>query len=93
MQAIYKESIVVNIYKVRNDKCGYPMFLIFYNNQWFWKSAKHFKPYKNTDDNKGCCNCRNNVSNPKPHTCDICTSLDNKENFVSGMQLYSKRDI
>ena len=36
------EAVVV--YNIRNDSCGYPMFLIYQNNQWVWKSAKHFKP-------------------------------------------------
>ena len=33
-----------NCYAVRNDSKGYPHFLIYANNQWIWRSAKHFKP-------------------------------------------------
>ena len=38
-----------NVYKketdeiVRTDRAGYPMFLIYENNQWKYRSAKHFK--------------------------------------------------
>lgn len=32
------------VYSVRNDKTGYPQFLIYYDNQWLWKSAKYFEP-------------------------------------------------
>ena len=28
---------------------------------------------------KNCSTCKNNVEFPPPHTCDICTSLDQKE--------------
>lgn len=35
---------IVKIYSVSSDKCGYPRFLIHLDNQWIWKSAKHFKP-------------------------------------------------
>lgn len=42
---VFKNSDeVVTIYDIRNDSCGYPMFLIYQDNQWIWKSAKHFKP-------------------------------------------------
>ena len=32
----------VEVYAVRNDKNGYPQFLIYKNGQWMYKSAKHF---------------------------------------------------
>lgn len=32
------------IWSIRNDKKGFPHFLIYDNNQWKWQSAKHFKP-------------------------------------------------
>lgn len=32
------------IYSIRNDKTGFPHFLIYDENQWKWQSAKHFKP-------------------------------------------------
>lgn len=35
---------IVNVYDVKTDRAGYPMFLIFENNQWKYRSAKHFKP-------------------------------------------------
>lgn len=28
---------------------------------------------------KSCSNCKNNIEFPPPHTCDICTSLDEEE--------------
>ena len=34
----------VKVYAIRNDKNGYPHFLIYEDNQWKWKSAKHFTP-------------------------------------------------
>lgn len=30
------------IYVVQNDNHGYPLFLIRNNNQWVWRSAKHY---------------------------------------------------
>lgn len=33
-----------SVYSVKNDKNGYPQFLIYYKNQWVWKSAKYFEP-------------------------------------------------
>lgn len=32
------------IYKIKNNKNGYPMFLTYKNKQWKWESAKHFIP-------------------------------------------------
>lgn len=32
------------VFHIRNDKTGYPQFLIFQNNQWIYKSAKLFIP-------------------------------------------------
>lgn len=30
---------------------------------------------------KDCSTCKNNVEFPPPHTCDICTSLDQEEEY------------
>lgn len=30
---------------------------------------------------KNCSTCKNNVEFPSPHTCDICTSLDQDEEY------------
>ena len=30
---------------------------------------------------KNCSTCKNNVEFPPPHTCDICTSLDQEEEY------------
>ncbi|MPM00603.1 hypothetical protein SDC9_46830 [bioreactor metagenome] len=32
------------VYNTRDDKSGYPHFLIHSANTWVWKSAKHFVP-------------------------------------------------
>ena len=32
----------VNVYAVKNDKVGYPHFLIYEDSQWKYRSAKHF---------------------------------------------------
>ena len=32
------------VYDVRNDKNGYPHFLIYKDNEWKYVSAKHFVP-------------------------------------------------
>ena len=32
----------VEVYAVRDDKNGYPHFLIYKDGQWIYKSAKHF---------------------------------------------------
>lgn len=36
---------IVEVYWVKENKNGYPIFLIrnHKTNQWLWKSAKHFK--------------------------------------------------
>lgn len=33
------------------------------------------------DKIKNYSNCKNNVEFPPPHTCDICTSLDQEEEY------------
>lgn len=33
----------VNVYAVRDDKNGYPHFLIYENGEWKYVSAKHFR--------------------------------------------------
>lgn len=43
------------VFHIRNDKTGYPHFLIFQNNQWIYKSAKLFIPtyeFLTEDNNK-----------------------------------------
>lgn len=32
------------VHNVRDDGNGYPMFLIYKNGQWLYKSAKYFRP-------------------------------------------------
>ena len=34
----------VGVYAVRDDKCGYPHFLIYEDNEWKYVKAKHFVP-------------------------------------------------
>lgn len=34
----------VKVYKVRDDKNGYPHFLIYENGEWKYMSAKYFAP-------------------------------------------------
>ena len=43
---VYKKETneIVDVYDIRTDRAGYPMFLIYENNQWKYRSAKHFKP-------------------------------------------------
>lgn len=36
------------VFDVRNDKTGYPHFLIYRDGQWLWRSAKHFEPVSKT---------------------------------------------
>ena len=45
----YKETNeMFEVYDIRYDAIsGYPQFLIYQNNQWLMKSAKHFKPIEN----------------------------------------------
>lgn len=41
-----KKKTTEQIYKVvsiRNDKNGFPHFLIYENKVWIWKSAKYFE--------------------------------------------------
>lgn len=35
---------IYTVYNVRDDKAGYPHFLIYINRQWRYISAKHFMP-------------------------------------------------
>lgn len=35
---------VYTVYGVRTDKVGYPQFLVYFDNQWQYMSAKYFKP-------------------------------------------------
>lgn len=35
----------VEVYNITYDASGFPHFLIFCDNQWIRKSAKHFTPY------------------------------------------------
>ena len=32
------------VFAVRNDKNGYPHFLLYENGQWLWRSAKYYEP-------------------------------------------------
>lgn len=32
----------VAVFAVRDDKTGFPQFLIYRNNEWKWISAKHY---------------------------------------------------
>lgn len=37
---------LLDVYAIRDDKKGYPHFLIYINRQWIYKSAKYFEPIK-----------------------------------------------
>lgn len=44
-QVIKKNTLeTTNVYDIRNDKNGYPQFLIYKDTQWRWVSAKYFRP-------------------------------------------------
>jgi hypothetical protein len=32
------------VFNIKNNKNGYPTFLIYERNQWIWIKAKYFKP-------------------------------------------------
>lgn len=36
--------MLVTVYNVKDDKKGYPHFLVYIDNQWQYISAKYFKP-------------------------------------------------
>lgn len=36
----------IQVFAVRDDKCGYPHFLVYENNEWKYMKAKHFMPVK-----------------------------------------------
>lgn len=41
---VYEEYMeCVKVYAVRDDKNGYPQFLIYENGEWKYVSAKHFR--------------------------------------------------
>lgn len=47
MQVKFKDSMSTNVYtvyNVRDDKRGYPHFLLYIGRQWRYISAKHFIP-------------------------------------------------
>lgn len=35
---------IVQVFSVRDDKSGFPQFLVFEHNSWKWVSAKRFLP-------------------------------------------------
>lgn len=35
---------LLDVYAIRDDKKGYPHFLIYMNKQWKYESAKYFEP-------------------------------------------------
>ena len=35
---------IISVYAIRDDKKGYPHFLIYMDKQWIYKSAKYFEP-------------------------------------------------
>lgn len=37
------------VYSIRNDKTGFPHFLIYTENQWKYVSAKHYIPVEEED--------------------------------------------
>jgi len=62
-EAFYKEiSDKITVYNIRNDKNGYPQFLIYINNEWKYISAKHFsveQPKKTLKVKCICSDCDN----------------------------------
>ena len=38
------DNIPVDVYDIRDDKNGYPHFLIYEDNEWKYVKAKHFVP-------------------------------------------------
>lgn len=51
----WKSGVPCIVYAVLDDANGYPKFLIRRDNQWIWRSAKHYSPVdeyiKNEIDN------------------------------------------
>ena len=44
-KVVDKETdLVVHVYGIRDDKKGFPHFLIYEDNQWKYKSAKLYMP-------------------------------------------------
>ena len=47
MRVKFKDPMLTNVYtvyNVRDDKCGYPHFLLYIGRQWRYISAKYFIP-------------------------------------------------
>lgn len=40
----FKTFTNYSVYSIRDDGAGYPMFLLYADGQWIWKSAKFFEP-------------------------------------------------
>ena len=52
-----KTEKIFKVYKIKNNKNGYPTFLIYDENQWKWLSAKHFKPCEKVGVVNNACSC------------------------------------
>ena len=44
-------DIPVDVYNIKKDKNGYPLFLIYEDNEWKYVEAKHFVPIDYSDYN------------------------------------------
>ena len=40
------DDALINVYAVKDDKNGYPNFLIYEDNEWKYIKAKHFYEYQ-----------------------------------------------
>ena len=52
-----KTGKIFEVYEIKNDRCGYPNFLIYKDSQWKWMSAKHFKPCEKVGVMNDACTC------------------------------------
>ena len=44
------DTDIYTVYNVRNDKAGYPHFLIYVGKEWRYISAKNFIPVNEEDE-------------------------------------------
>ena len=43
-----QDQKIFNVFSVKDDKNGFPQFLIYENRAWKWQSAKQFQPIATT---------------------------------------------
>lgn len=91
MNVDFKRRVKVKLVKIWNKLGRQPLSITQHtdakvfieNNEYFITGIKYElgKPLGFNAVPINCSTCKNNVEFPHPHTCDICTSLDQEEEY------------